>query len=31
MHGYLMHLRLYNKFQSKLELINYNDARKKKI
>lgn len=26
-----MHLRLYNKFQSKLDLINYAEARKKKI
>lgn len=31
MHGYLMHLRLYNKFQEKLDMINYAEARKKKI
>jgi ribosome biogenesis protein ENP2 len=31
MHGFLMHLKLYNKIRVKLELANYAEARKKRI
>lgn len=31
MHGYLMHLRLYNKVKAKLELINYKESRSQRI
>ena len=31
MHGYLMHLRLYNKVKGKLELINYNQSRSNRV
>ena len=31
MHGYLMHLKLYNKVQSKLEMINYKEGREKRV
>lgn len=31
MHGYLMHVKLYNKVQSKLEMINYKEGREKRV
>lgn len=31
MHGYLMHLKLYNKHQEKINMINSAAARQKKI